>query len=162
MIIKGIHLVGFNIVYKGSILFMPYCLALGCQTTPPLFTLSVKKMAAIPFAIFFSGKRTLLFLPGISGNLILMPLAGNLYIFEPKPVARRVLLTNLLNPIIIWNYYILCSWGWRRSMQLAKARPRVDCGSDHELLIVKFRLKLKKVEKTTRPFSCDLNQINPL
>ena len=34
-----------------------------------------------------------------------------------------------------------------------------DCGSDHELLIAKFRLKLKKVEKTTRPFRCDLNQI---
>ena len=34
-----------------------------------------------------------------------------------------------------------------------------DCGSDHELLIVKFRLKLKKVEETTRPFRYDLNQI---
>ena len=34
-----------------------------------------------------------------------------------------------------------------------------DCGSDHELLIAKFRLKLKKVGKTTRPFSYDLNQI---
>ena len=34
-----------------------------------------------------------------------------------------------------------------------------DCGSDHELLIAKFRLKLKKVEKTTRPFKYDLNQI---
>ena len=44
-------------------------------------------------------------------------------------------------------------------MQLAKARPRVDCGSDHELLIVKFRLKLKKVATTIRPFRYDLNQI---
>ena len=35
-----------------------------------------------------------------------------------------------------------------------------DCGSDHELLIAKFRLKLKKVEKTTRPFRYDLNQIS--
>ena len=34
-----------------------------------------------------------------------------------------------------------------------------DCGSDHELLTAKFRLKLKKVGKTTRPFRCDLNQI---
>ena len=34
-----------------------------------------------------------------------------------------------------------------------------DCGSDHEFLIAKFRLKLKKVEKTTRPFRYDLNQI---
>ena len=45
-------------------------------------------------------------------------------------------------------------------MQSAKIRPRADCGSDHELLIVKFRLKLKKVGKTTRPwFSYDPNQI---
>ena len=42
---------------------------------------------------------------------------------------------------------------------LAKTRPRADCGSDHELLIAKFRLKLKKVGKTTRPFVYDLNQI---
>ena len=40
-----------------------------------------------------------------------------------------------------------------------KTRPGADCGSDHELLIAKFRLKLKKVEKTTRPLSYDLNQI---
>ena len=40
-----------------------------------------------------------------------------------------------------------------------KKRPRADCGSDHELLIVKFRLKLKKIGKTTRPFRYDLNQI---
>ena len=40
-----------------------------------------------------------------------------------------------------------------------KTRPGDDCGLDHELLIEKFRLKLKKVGKTTRPFRCDLNQI---
>ena len=44
-------------------------------------------------------------------------------------------------------------------MQSAKTRPGSDCGSDHELLIAKFRHKLKKVEKTTRPFRYDLNQI---
>ena len=38
-------------------------------------------------------------------------------------------------------------------------RPGADCGSDHQLLIAKFRLNLKKVEKTTRPFRYDLNQI---
>ena len=48
---------------------------------------------------------------------------------------------------------------WRSSIQSAKARPGADCGSDHELLIAKFRLKLKKVGKTTRPFTYDLNQI---
>ena len=41
----------------------------------------------------------------------------------------------------------------------AKTRPGADCGSDHELLIAKFRLQLKKVGKTTRPFSYDFNQI---
>ena len=40
-----------------------------------------------------------------------------------------------------------------------KTRPGADCGSDHELLIAKFRLKLKKVGKTTRSFRYDLNQI---
>ena len=44
-------------------------------------------------------------------------------------------------------------------MQSAKTSPGADCGSDHELLIVKCRLKLKKVEKTTRLFRYDLNQI---
>ena len=48
--------------------------------------------------------------------------------------------------------YILCSQRWRSSIQSAKTRPGADCGSEHELLITKFRLKLKKVEKTTRPF----------
>ena len=42
--------------------------------------------------------------------------------------------------------------------QPAKTRPGVDCGSDHELLVAKFRLKLKKVGETTRPFRYDLNQ----
>ena len=42
---------------------------------------------------------------------------------------------------------------------VSKTRPGADSGSDHELLITKFRLKLKKVEKTTRPFRYDLNQI---
>ena len=41
----------------------------------------------------------------------------------------------------------------------AKMRPGADYGSDHELLLAKFRLKLKKVGKTTRPFRYDLNQI---
>ena len=45
------------------------------------------------------------------------------------------------------------------SIQSTKTGPGADCGSDHELLIAKFRLKLKKVGKTTRPFQYDLNQI---
>ena len=55
--------------------------------------------------------------------------------------------------------YILCSQRWRRSIQSAKTRLGADCGSDHELLIAKFRLKLKKVGKTTRSCRYDLNQI---
>ena len=45
-------------------------------------------------------------------------------------------------------------------MQSAKTSPGADCGPDHELFIAKFRLKLKKVGKTTRPFRYDLNQIS--
>ena len=48
---------------------------------------------------------------------------------------------------------------WRSSIQSTKTRPGGDCGSDHKLLIAKFRLKLKKVGKTARPFRYDLNQI---
>ena len=54
--------------------------------------------------------------------------------------------------------YILCNQRWRSSKQSVK-RLGADCGSDHELLIAKVRLKLKKVGKTTRPFMYDLNQI---
>ena len=49
--------------------------------------------------------------------------------------------------------YILCSRSWRSSSLSVKIRPGADCGSDHQLLIVKCRLKLKKVEKTTKPSS---------
>ena len=60
-----------------------------------------------------------------------------------------------------WNQidYILCSQRWRSSIQSTKTRPGANCGSDHELLIAKFRLTLKKVGKTTRPLRYDLNQI---
>jgi len=55
--------------------------------------------------------------------------------------------------------YILCCQRWRSSIQSAKTRPGADCGTDHDLLIATFRIKLKKVGKTTRPFRYDLNQI---
>ena len=42
---------------------------------------------------------------------------------------------------------------------VSKTRPGADCGSDHELRIAKFKLRLKKIGKTTRPFRYDLNQI---
>ena len=60
-----------------------------------------------------------------------------------------------------WNQidYILCCQRWRSSIQSEQTRPGDNCGSDHELLIAKFRLNLKKVGKTIRPFRYDLNQI---
>ena len=55
--------------------------------------------------------------------------------------------------------YILCSQRWRNSIQSAKTRLGAEGGSDHELLIAKLKLKLKKIGKTTRPISYDLDQI---
>ena len=55
--------------------------------------------------------------------------------------------------------YTLCSQRWRSSIQSAKIGLGADCGSYHEIPTVKFRLKLKKAGKTTRPFRYDLNQI---
>ena len=55
--------------------------------------------------------------------------------------------------------YILCSQRWRSYIQSAKTRPGADCGSDHELLIAEFRLKLKKVGKVTKLLRYGLNQI---
>ena len=54
---------------------------------------------------------------------------------------------------------MLCIQRWRSSLQSKKRRLGADYGSDHELLITKFRLKLRKVGKTARPFRYDLNQI---
>ena len=80
---------------------------------------------------------------------------------HPLPTAQE---KTLHMDITRWSIpksedYILCYQRWRSSIQLAKTRPGADCGSDHELLIAKFRLKLKKVGKTTRPCRYDLNHI---
>ena len=56
--------------------------------------------------------------------------------------------------------YILCNQRWRSSIQSTITRPEADCVSDHEPLTAKFRLKLKKVGKTTRPFRYDRSQIS--
>ena len=58
-----------------------------------------------------------------------------------------------------WIDYILCTQRWRNSIQSTKTRLGADCGSDHELLITKFKLKLKKVGKVGRPLRYDLNKI---
>ena len=80
---------------------------------------------------------------------------------HPLPMTQE---KTLYMDITRWSilksiHYILCSQRWRSSIQWAKARLWADYGSYHELLIAKFRLKLKKVWKTTRPFKYDLNQI---
>ena len=79
---------------------------------------------------------------------------------------QRIFLTQKLNPrllhLLLWQ---LCSPPLappgkpQVSIQSAKTRPGADCGSDHEFLIAKFRLKLEKVGKTTKPYRYDLNQI---
>ena len=80
---------------------------------------------------------------------------------HPLPITQE---KTLHMDITRWStlksdWLILCSQRWRSSIQSAKTRPEADCGSDHELLISKFRLKFKTVGKTTRPFRYDLNQI---
>jgi len=60
--------------------------------------------------------------------------------------------------MITWIDCVLCSQRRRSCIPSAKTRPGADCGSDHGHIIVKFRLKLKKVGKATRPFRYDLNQ----
>ena len=66
---------------------------------------------------------------------------------------------NTRQSILNSTGYILCSQRWRRFIQSAKARAGANCGSDHKLLIAKFRVKLKKIGKTIRPFTYDLTQI---
>ena len=70
---------------------------------------------------------------------------------HPLPTTqKKVLHVDITRwPTLKSDDYILCSQRWRNSIQSEKTRPGADCGSDHELLIAKFRLKLKKVGKTT-------------
>ena len=79
---------------------------------------------------------------------------------HPLPTTQEKTLhmdmTRWSTPKSNWLYSLQPKW--RSSIQSAKTRPGADSGSDHEL-IAKFRLKLKKVGKTTRPFRYDLNQI---
>ena len=77
---------------------------------------------------------------------------------EQDPTQEKTLHMDITRWSILKSDYLLCSQRWRCSIQSAKTRPGADCGSDCELLIAKFRLKLKKVGKTTRPFRYDLNQ----
>ena len=80
---------------------------------------------------------------------------------HPLPTTQEKTLHMDITRSSKWNQidYIISSQRWRSPIQAAKTRTVAGCGSDHELLISKFRLKLKKVGKTTRPFRYDLNQI---
>ena len=64
----------------------------------------------------------------------------------------------MVNTEIRW-IILFAAKRWESSIQSAKIRLGADCDSDHELLITKFRLKLKKVGKTTRPFRYDPNKV---
>ena len=81
-----------------------------------------------------------------------------IYLFQ-QPKRRLYMWTSPYGQC--WNQtdYLLFSWRWRSSIESAKTRQAADCGSDHKLLIGKFRLKLKKVGKTTRSHRYDLNKI---
>ena len=78
-------------------------------------------------------------------------------LFQQHKRRLHMDITRWSTPKSDW-LYSLCQ-KWRSSIESAKRRPGADCGWDHELLIAKFRLKLKKVGKTTRPFKYDLSQI---
>ena len=77
----------------------------------------------------------------------------------PLPTTQEMTLHKNITRWSILNQidYIFCSKRWRSTIQSAERRPGDDCGSDPELLVAKFILKLKKVGKTTRPFRYDLN-----
>ena len=82
---------------------------------------------------------------------------------QDSTLFKKPLLNNTRDDSIHGHHqivYILCSQRWRNSIQPAKSRPGADCSSDHQILIQKLRLQLKKVGKTTRPFRYDLNQIS--
>ena len=83
----------------------------------------------------------------LSSTSLILPSASIILLSVPS----RVFLISFIALFIIYR--------WRSSIQSTKTRPGADCGSDHELLIAKFRLKLKNVGKTTRPFRYYLNQI---
>ena len=86
---------------------------------------------------------------------------------HPLPTTQEKILHMHITRWSITNQtdYIICSQRWRspicqgKNKKTKNQKPGADCGSDHELLISKFRLKLKKVGKITRPFRYELNQI---
>ena len=113
-------------------------------------------------------------IPGVTGKFVLgiQNEAGQRlteFSQEKAPIIANTLFQQHKRRLYTWTSpdgqhqnqtdYILCSQRWRISIQSAKTRLGADCGSDHGLLKAKFRLKLKKVGKTTTPFKYDPNKI---
>ena len=94
-------------------------------------------------------------------RLTVMPRECTGHSKHPLPTTQEKTLQMDITRWSVQNQidYILCSQRWRSSIQSAKIRLGADCRSDHELLIAKFRLKLKKVGKTIRSFRYDLNKM---
>ena len=102
-------------------------------------------------------------LSGVISPLISSSILGTYqpgeFIFQCPTFLPFHTVHGVLKARILKSFAIPFSSGPWASIQSAKIRLGADCGSDHELLIAKFKLKLKKVGKTTRPFRYDLNQI---
>ena len=109
--------------------------------------------------------------PGVAGKFVLGNEAGQRlteFCQENELVIANTRFQQHKRRLYIWTsaesknnqiIYIICSRKWRISTLSAKTRQGADNSSDHELLIAKFRLKLKKVWEMTRPFRYELNQI---
>ena len=93
-------------------------------------------------------------IPDYGSGLVILPLEAE-GVTSQSPAWFSMIETT--QPLSGWRFFLKTQL--RVYIQSAKTRPGADCGSDHELLIAKFRLKLKKIGKTTRLFRYDLNQI---
>ena len=127
-----------------------------------------KNTLVIANTLFQEPKRQLYTLT--SPMVMAMPKSSWLHSLQPKmeklyccSLAKLflTLCSSLWTAACHSSLSVTISWSWslRTSIHSAKTRPGADCASDHELLIAKFSLKLKKVGKTTRTFRSDLNQI---
>ena len=128
-----------ELISKKDVLFIieDWNAKVGSQETPGItrkFGLGVQNEAGQRFIVFCQENKLVI------ANTLFQQHKRRLYTWTPPDGQYR----NQID-------YLLCSQRWRSSIQSAKTRPRADCGSGHDLLIAKFRLKLKKVGKTTRP-----------
>ena len=141
----------FNFILNSRIITLQYCpRRLKCKSRKSRDTWSNRRIW--PWSTKRSRAKTNRVLPREHTGHSKHPLSNNTRDDSTHGYHQMV---NIKIRLII----ILCSQRWRSSIQSAKTRLGVDYGSDHELLIAKFRVKLKKVGKTTSPLRYDLNQI---